>query len=72
MNPFQVGQTVPGYCCGMFPLETQGDTLRVEAVGYDWVVLRGHHGLQFTSQIEELVDNARIQKQMDESVGYDF
>ena len=38
--PFLVGETIPGYCHGLFYLSTMGHTLRVEAVGVDWVVLR--------------------------------
>jgi hypothetical protein len=39
-RPFMVGEIVPGYCGGLFPLDTYDDELRVEAVGVDWVVLR--------------------------------
>lgn len=43
-TPILVGEVFPGYCGGIFPLETTNGDLRVEAVGVDWVVLRGPHG----------------------------
>jgi hypothetical protein len=42
--PIQVGEVFPGYCGGIFPPETIDKDLRVEAVGVDWVVLRGPNG----------------------------
>jgi hypothetical protein len=39
--PYNVGEVVPGWCGGTFSLDTMDDDLRVEAVGFDWVVLRG-------------------------------
>ena len=42
-QPFMIGETIPGYCGGNFPLDTMDDTLRVEAVGVDWIVLRDTH-----------------------------
>ncbi len=43
-HPYMVGEMVPGYCGGTFSLDSMGDDLRVEAVGADWIVLRGSAG----------------------------
>ena len=41
-RPFMVGESVPGNC---YIRDTwQGDKLRVEAVGVDWIVLRHSDG----------------------------
>lgn len=43
-QPFMVGELIPGYCGGTFSLDTADDELRVEAVGFDWIVLRDPQG----------------------------
>ena len=43
MNGIQVGTPVNGYCEGIFGRDSYYDR-RVEAVGYDWVVLRTDNG----------------------------
>jgi hypothetical protein len=61
--PFMVGETIPGYCCGHFDLDTYDNDLRVEAVGVDWIVFRGDDGrIHFYSgDHQELRDNAAYQ-----------
>lgn len=39
--PYNVGEIVPGWCGGTFSLDSMDDDLRVEAAGFDWLVLRG-------------------------------
>lgn len=43
IQPVQVGDTVRGFCGGMFGRESYGDKV-VEAVGPDWVVAREDNG----------------------------
>ena len=40
MNPLQVGQILYGYCGGYFD-RVEYEDKRVEAIGADWVVVRG-------------------------------
>ncbi|HDY66769.1 MAG TPA: hypothetical protein ENH85_03140 [Candidatus Scalindua sp.] len=39
MNQLQIGQILYGYCGGFFGRESYEDK-RIEAIGFDWVVVR--------------------------------
>lgn len=68
MNTFQVGQPLPGYCCGLFAEDTKGHTMRVEAVGYDWVVVRDHKTrVWLCTDVESLHILSEQQRQLDEA-----
>ena len=43
MNQLQVGQILYGYCGGFFGRDSFEDK-RIEAIGYDWVVVRDVSG----------------------------
>lgn len=50
MTPLRVGQIIHGFCRGLFGRDHYG-TWRIEAVGFDWVVVRETTGnaVDFTS-----------------------
>lgn len=43
MKTLMVGQTLYGYCGGYFGRDSYSDK-RIEAVGYDWIVVREENG----------------------------
>jgi len=47
----RIGQELEGYCGGIFNL--YNDTVHVEAMGTDWVVVRGSTGPQFFVGVPE-------------------
>ncbi len=60
MTGIAVGQVLPRYCGGIFPLDTTGETLRVEFVAADWIVVRdeGGHPYFYSGDLWELAYSA--------------
>lgn len=58
MNDFRLGQLIPGWCGGVFPIETMGQSLRIEALADDWMVLRTEDGrpLFWNGQVQMNID----------------
>lgn len=54
----QIGQIIYGFCGGVFGRDVGAyEDKRIEAIGFDWVVLREENGwLHFASGVDTLAD----------------